>query len=100
MKSSILKIDYSGYNFTGNPFIKLLIEYSSSPDTIIVKITVILQLSCPYVLILTFFDPIACTVVDLDIFKCMKVSSMLPLNTIHNYFCFLILYYKKEIIVS
>ena len=45
----------------------------------LLKLQLFLNFYCSYVLILTFFDPIVCIVVDAGIFKCFGVSSMLTI---------------------
>ena len=52
--------------------------------------------SYPCVLILTFFDPIFFTMVDVGIFKYIGVSSVFAFAYNSKLFLFLILYYKKE----
>ena len=80
--------------------LKIYKDASFSSDSRIVKITAILQFSCPCARILTFFYPVVCIVLDVNRFRYIKISFVLPSHTIHRYFCVLILYYKKEIFVS
>ena len=64
----------------------------------VIKIDVTGQCSCPYVLMSTLFDLMFCTVIGRDIFKYNGVRPCLQLNSIQNYICFYLLYYKNEIL--
>ena len=63
-----LKILYRDFGFNES--------VSFSPHARIIKITVILQFSCPCARISTLFYPIVLTVVDVGIFKYIGISSI------------------------